>query len=721
MYPSKQEILRQDRMAALNRRVRGFWVALVFCLVCQQGYAVSWFPFGPDGGDARAFAADPKDPGHLYLGAANGWIYSSRDGGRSWARLARVGERDDLVIDNILVDPADAKHLVVGAWVPGERTDGGIFISTDGGATWAAQAEMRGQSVRALTEAPSDAKIMVAGSLDGVFRSTDAGAHWARISEEGSKELHEVESLAIDPADPNIIYAGTWHLPWKTGDAGKTWVSIKQGIIEDSDVFSIIVDPKQPSVVYASACSGIYKSEDGGGTFVKAPGIPSEARRTRVLLQDPSHPETVYAGTTEGLYRTFDAGKYWVQTTGADLIVNDVYVDPGNSKHVLLATDREGVWVSDDGGDSFAPSNKGFSARQITAYASDAEHPAVVYVGVVNDKQWGGVFVSKTGGLSWSQLSNGLDGNDVFSLAQAPDGTMLAGTGHGIYRLKDAVWTRVGDDASAAAASAPVWVPDDPKPAGKGPKGAAARASAVKARAGTVKAGAAKAAAAAAVKGFNGTVYGFALSGETLFAATSQGVLRSPSSGAAWSDVREVPVGEWRFVVAAKENVAAASLNAVEMSNDGGTTWQGVALPAKVDQVSALAVDGRGGVWVAGREGVFVSRDAGANWTMLQSLYVRNINSIYYDEAAERMLVTSNGPATKVFDVAVATLKVSASDTGWNLRFVRPVGDHMVGATLFDGIVVQPRMVDSALVQDGVVVPEVAGGGVGSAAEMARH
>ncbi|MGD0798188.1 MAG: hypothetical protein ABR910_10730 [Acidobacteriaceae bacterium] len=688
---------------------------MVFGLACRQVHAVSWFPFGPDGGDARAFAADPKDLAHLYLGAANGWIYQSRDGGRSWERLARVGQRDDLVIDNILVDPADAKHLVVGAWVPGVHTDGGIFLSADGGATWAAQAEMRGQSVRALTEAASDPRIMVAGSLDGVFRSTDDGVHWARISEEGSKEIHEVESLAIDPVDPNVIYAGTWHLPWKTTDAGKTWESIKQGIIEDSDVFSIIVDPKQPSVVYASACSGIYKSEDGGASFAKAPGIPSQARRTRVLMQDPSHLDTVFAGTTEGLYRTFDAGKYWVQTTGADLIVNDVYVDPANSKHVLLATDREGVWLSDDGGDNFFPSNKGFSARQITAYAGDAEHPATVYVGVVNDKQWGGVFVSKTGGLSWSQLSEGLDGNDVFSLGQAPDGTMLAGTGRGIYRLKDETWARSGGDAGAAPVVGTAWVAEM-KPVGKGPKAVAA---ARKARA--AAAAVAKADAGPPATGFHGTVYGFALSGETVFAATSEGVLRSPTSGETWGLVEAAPAGEWRFVAAAKEYVAAASLTAMEMSKDGGTTWAAAMLPAKVDQVSALAVDGRGGVWVAGREGVFVSRDAGASWTMLEDLYVRDINSLYYDAAAERMLVTSNEPATKVFDVAVATLKVNAFDTGWNLRFVRPVGDHMVGATLFDGIVVQPRMVDSALVQDGVVVPEVAGGGGRGGAEMAQH
>ena len=62
---------------------------------------------------------------HLYLGAANGWIYQSQDGGKTWARLARIGNRDDLVIDNILVDPANPKHLVVGAYVV---ADGGGYL-----------------------------------------------------------------------------------------------------------------------------------------------------------------------------------------------------------------------------------------------------------------------------------------------------------------------------------------------------------------------------------------------------------------------------------------------------------------------------------------------------------------------------------------------------------------------------------------------------------------
>ena len=220
----------------------------------------------------------------------------------------------------------------------------------------------------------------------------------------------------VDPANPDVIYAGTWHLPWRTTDGGKTWTNIKQGIIDDSDVFSIIIDPKLPKVVYLSACSGIYKSEDGGAKFTggvsvnKVQGIPVTARRTRVLNQDPNNLDTVYAGTTEGLYRTLNAGKYWMRTTGPDVIMNDVYVDPTNSKRVLLATDRRGVLASDDGGDSFASSNNGISERQVTALLPDAKHPETMYAGVVNDKSYGGVFVTEDGGKSWIQRSSGLDG-----------------------------------------------------------------------------------------------------------------------------------------------------------------------------------------------------------------------------------------------------------------------------------------------------------------------
>lgn len=670
---------------------------LLLSVLPQRALAVDWLPFGPYGGDARSFAADPNDPKHLYLGTTNGWMYESQDGGSSWKRLARVGKRDDLVLDHIQVDRSNPKHLLAGMWVLG-HSDGGLFQSKDQGKSWSEVADLKGQSVRSLAGAVSDPKIFVAGTLEGVYRTTDGGDHWKLISPESSKEIHEVESVAIDPRDPSIIYAGTWHLPWKTSDAGEHWNNIKEGVIDDSDVFSIIVDPKDSKTVYASACSGIYKSVDSGDKFQKVQGIPSTARRTRVLMQDPKELETVYAGTTEGLFRTMDAGKGWTRTTGPEVIVNDVFVDPSNTKHILLATDRGGVLASEDGGTSFQSSNSGFSMRQVASYLADARSPSTVYVSVLNDKGFGGVFESRDGSLSWVQQSTGLSGLDVFSLGQAPDGTLIAGTGHGIFRLKDFLWSRVADvDLGAVPA------PDRPKPAAspkrtpprKNRRSKKASVKAVSGKPNRPAATTARAAATPPKEVFDGTTFSIATVGETLYAATSRGLLSSGTAGESWKLISALELQPYQFVAGERSLLAVATLHSLLKSSDGGATWSAATLPQGLSQITALTVDDSGGIWIGGREGVWVSPDAGANWTTVKNLFVQDASNLFFDRATRRIYIAANKSTHLAYTVQLPELAVHFADTGWDLRLVRPMGDHLVGATLFDGMVVQPRMVDS--------------------------
>lgn len=656
---------------------------LLALLFCVRAHAVTWFPFGPDGGDARSLAVDPHDHTHLYLGTATGWIYESRNEGEQWKRLARLSNRDDLVLDNIAVDSVDPKHILVGARDVG-RPDGGIFISKDGGITWASEPAMRGQSILALAEAPSNPKVWVVGTLTGIQRSEDNGEHWQPISPEGSKEIHEVESVAIDPVNPQIIYAGTWHLPWKTIDGGAHWNNIKEGVIDDSDVFSIIVDPVNSTTIYASACSGIYKSENSGARFQKVEGIPSEARRTRVLMQDPKNRDIVFAGTTEGLFRTGDAGKIWIRITGPEVIVNDVYVDPTDPSKMLVATDRGGVLASNDGGSSFHPSNKGFSARHLSSFVADTQHPATVYVGVLNDKQWGGVFVSDNGGLSWIQQSGGFNGSDIFSLGQAPDGTILAGTGHGMYRLKDGSWVRIADVASKP-----------PERPASHRAGSRERPPAKKLHVSSTRQTTASR-APAITKPFDGAVYAISVNGDSVLAATSQGLLMSGTSGLSWKGLESGGAEELYFLGSARSEILAAGLKTMRLSKDNGLSWKAAVAPSELTQITAVAVDENGGFWVGGREGVFLSEDDGMTWQSLKGLFVNDVNSIFYDPHSQRVLITAGGNATIAFAVHLPDKKVSYWDTGWNLRFMRPVGDHLLGVTPYDGVVVQPRMVDSA-------------------------
>jgi photosystem II stability/assembly factor-like uncharacterized protein len=627
-------------------------------------HAVNWFPLGPYGGDARSFAADPGNSKHLYLGTANGWIYESHDGGENWLRLSQIDNRNDLIIDHILTDARAPRRLVVGAWIV-DHPDGGLFISEDGGKTWADVPSMRGQSIRSLTRSASDPNLMVAGTLQGVFRSADNGLHWNEISPIGSTEIHEVQSVAIDPRNPEVIYAGTWHLPWKTVDGGLHWENIKRGIIEDSDVFSILVDPAQPQSVYLSACSGIYKSVDAGTLFRKVQGIPSAARRTRKLEQDPEHLDTVYAGTTEGLYRTLDGGHVWNRLTSSDIVINDVYVDPHDAGHVLLATERGGVLRSDDFAASFRPSNTGFSSRQVVAYAADPVHPAIIYAGVVNDKQDGGVFQSIDGGVHWRQDSVGLDGRDVYSLATTPAGTLLAGTTHGIFRLQDEVWVNTGEwlrKGTRAAVREDIRLRGQPL--------------------------------------IDAIIYSLVPDESYMtYAGTSEGLLRSEDDGIAWSPVTSLHLAEVRFVAVEKKVILAAGLKLMSLSVNGGATWSPVALPADLTQISAVAVDGQKNLWVGGREGVFYSTDNGMSWKLVRNLETPQVDGIFFDRYGNRILLTTSD-STMVFAVQLPDHTVRYWDTGWKLRFARPMGDHLLAGTLYDGVVIQPKMVDSSFTKD---------------------
>jgi len=655
--------------------------ALLTSLPAPRAFAAdsAWSTIGPDGGDARRFAFDPRDPSRIYLGTTDSWIYVSTDGGSSWSRLAKLVAQDNLVIDSLVVDRSDPKTLFAGVHVV-DLGDGGVYISHDRGLTWTEAGGMKGQAVLALAQAPSRSRVLIAGTLQGVFRTDDRGLHWREISD---PRIHEVQSISIDPYDPDTVYAGTWHLPWRTKDGGAHWSSIKEGLIDDSDVFSVVVDPSRPSVLFLSACSGIYRTDTYGDLFRKVQGIPSTARRTRVLTMDPADRNTVYAGTTEGLYKTTDGGDNWTRTTGPDVIVNDVYVDPRNPKHVLLATDRSGVLASEDGGANFQASNTGFSQRQVAALLADAKNPGTLYVGVINDKTFGGVFVTTDYGKTWKQQSDGLHGVDVFELAQSNAGTLLAGTSDGIFRWSGTAWVAAdGGPAPAATLSA------------RSRKTAAHRTS----RNPHQPARARRPARGSDGRILRGRVTALAAAGNAWYAATAQGVFRSTSDGDSWDGpILGAPAAGSlespdRYTAMAVEgaSIFASRRDGIMVSSDQGATWEPVALPGGLTLVDALAVTPNGMLWAGGREGVFYTADRGHTWKRLRQLPVVGINSLAWDAERHRVLLTS-GESTIIFAIDPGDKTWKWWNAGWPVRSVATLNGRLLAASLFSGVVAAPE------------------------------
>jgi photosystem II stability/assembly factor-like uncharacterized protein len=637
-------------------------ILLVVLCCAAASWSAQWAVLGPDGGDVRSLSYDPHSPDHIFLGTSTGTIFLSTDSGHSWSRFAHLGG-DDYVLDHIVIDPRNSKHIYVSAWSVENQLAGDIFRSRDGGKSWDTLPGMHGKSVRALAIAASDSKILVAGALDGVFRSSDGGNEWQRISPANHAEIKNIESLAVDPNNPNAVYAGTWHLAWKTDDGGLNWRHINKGMIDDSDVFSIIVDSSNPSVVFASACSGIYKSETAGDLFHKLQGIPFSARRTRILKQDPSSPGTVYAGTTEGLWKTADGGKTWKHVSSSEVVVNDVLVDPRNSNRILLATDRSGVLASDDGAQTFSASNHGYTHRYVSSILADKNDPTTLMVGVVNDREWGGVFVTRDGGQSWRQKSTGLGGRDVFVLKQAANGAVVAGTNRGIFLLdrNGSEWRAMNTIINEKTSSA-------------GGRKSAKKSSVIMRSV------------------LDARVNDLVLTSKRWLAATSAGLFTSSDQGKIWKGGPVLGKNDLVAVDTNGELVVAATRTGVLYSTNAGTTWQQAPLSSYITSIHGLTITPDAEILIASREGAFRSTDSGATWEhVVNGLPDKNVSSIVYDPSSKRLLATTTATGVVFESRDGGRSWRRGPDSGYPLRRISVVRGRFVAATPFDGVIVQPE------------------------------
>jgi hypothetical protein len=147
---------------------------------------------------------------------SDGALYRSADGAEHWTRIALpTGVNGP---NGLAVDTQDPRRLYVAAWgrnVPDGAKDGGIFVSTDAGATWR-NVLAQDQHVYDVTLDPRDPKLAYAcGFESSAWRSSDRGDTWQRIRGYNFKWGHRV---IPDPNDLKMIYITTfggsvWHGP----------------------------------------------------------------------------------------------------------------------------------------------------------------------------------------------------------------------------------------------------------------------------------------------------------------------------------------------------------------------------------------------------------------------------------------------------------------------------------------------------------------------------
>lgn len=340
-----------------------------------------------------------------------------------------------------------------------------------GGLKWRLIGPFRGGRVAAVAGIPGNATTFYFGGVDGgVWRTTDAGVVWSPIFD--NQDVASIGALAVAPSDPKVIYAGTGESDirsnlasgdgvYKSTDGGETWQNV--GLRDSRQISRIVIDPRNANVVYVGALGhayglnderGVFKSTDGGAHWAKTLDLGSEIGVADLSIATDV-PNVLFAGTWctrrppwstygpidcpgSGIYRSQDEGKSWTRLTGTGLPDGDwgrvAVAVSSNGKRVYALVDvgtKSGLYRSDDAGDTWALANADKRLTSRSWYFGnitiDPNNPDVFYVPNV------ALYRSEDGGKTVSILRGAPGGDDYHQIWVDPknSASMVLGTDQG--------------------------------------------------------------------------------------------------------------------------------------------------------------------------------------------------------------------------------------------------------------------------------------------------
>ena len=280
----------------------------------------TWTDLGPlPNGRVHGFAFDTANAQRMTI-ATYGGVFTSTDAGASWTERS-AGFREPM-IRQVLANRVGNGAMYL---MSGDLTS--VWRRIDPVGNWeargAAATPLLGSSAswNALTGQNVLAVSMIdAGSLylarDGRFAvSTDGGTTWTRRADTPIA----ASTLAVAPVSFQMLYVGGLSLtPHRSIDGGATWTSLAStGLPAGARFFAF--DPVNPLVIYSAGnqvdgtfAAFVYKSTNGGVTFQPVPWTPpADIGALWTLVHDPVRSNIVYLSAYTGLYRTTDGGATW--------------------------------------------------------------------------------------------------------------------------------------------------------------------------------------------------------------------------------------------------------------------------------------------------------------------------------------------------------------------------------------------------------------------------
>ncbi len=240
--------------------------------------------------------------GHVFGPNAQRGVFKSTDGGATWRNTLYVNDRTGAV--DLSIDPHNPRVMYAGMWrisrSPWRMDSGGegsgLYRSTDGGETWTELTDglpkgVKGKIGVAASPAQRDLVYAIVEAEDGgVFRSRDGGDSWSCVSEDRSlrQRAWYYSHIEADPAEPDTVYVLNVQFK-KSIDGGRTWSNIR---VPHGDNHDLWIDPNDPKRMINANDGGANVSFDGGATWSTQTNQPTA--QFYHVTTDNQYPYRVY-------------------------------------------------------------------------------------------------------------------------------------------------------------------------------------------------------------------------------------------------------------------------------------------------------------------------------------------------------------------------------------------------------------------------------------------
>jgi photosystem II stability/assembly factor-like uncharacterized protein len=340
--------------------------------------ALQWRSLGPARGGRSIAAAGVKGrPKEAYFGATGGGVWKTTDAGNTWLPISD-GQLKSSSVGALAVSESNPDIVFIGmgeSCIRGNIMPGdGVYKSADAGKTWAHVGFSESQAIAKIRIHPTDPNIVFVASFGkygapseerGVFKSLDGGKTWTRTLFKDART--GAVDISIDRRNPTVMYAALWEAYrveyqmssggpgsglYKSTDGGDHWTEITRNPGLPSGVvgrIGISVSGADSNRVYAlveNERGGLFSSDDAGATWKLVNdnrGVRQRAFYYTHVTADPVAKDTVYMLNTSA-FRSTDGGKTLTQIGGGTHgDHHDIWIDPDDPKHLVLANDGGGA------------------------------------------------------------------------------------------------------------------------------------------------------------------------------------------------------------------------------------------------------------------------------------------------------------------------------------------------------------------------------------------